>query len=337
MDAASYQQIRLWAGISSITLNLALVWAATFLAPAIDRFFLEWPVLILLPPVVLGAQLLMAPFDFLTGHVVERNLARTEFTARQWWRDWAHGVVRYTFALTAAGFIFSLEPLRTPGVQLVMLGLLATIMVATALCLLGILPSHLLLRRSPDSRYSAALQQELQKLQIPSLMLVWVRDGETRGVNGAAVDFFKPHTVMLSASVPRQLTPREAALMVAREVYYVRRGFRWQSLVICLGWLLVGVGIGWNLPAAAGLQSALMPMAFISTWCLIGLFIWPNLSRAWMTAADQWLAEQSSPGEVRELLQHIQALNDTDTELPEWKRRVFHPIPPIHDRLETLK
>jgi len=337
MVAAKYQQVRLWSGITSITLNLALVWAAAFLAPAMDDLFLEWPIFILLPGVLIGAQLLLFPLDFLTGHVVETAAGRSEQTSKAWIRDWLHGVIRYTAALTAAGLIFAMQPLRTPIIQTVLLLLLGTIMVATALCLLGILPMHQVLRRSPDSRFSAAVQQELQSLGMPSVMLVWIDDAEPRGVNGSSVDFVKSHTVLLSASLPKLLTPRQTALLVAREIHYVHRGYRWQSLLICVAWLLIGVGIGWNLPAAEGLQSALIPMAFVSTWCLAGLFIWPSLSRKWMLAADRWLASKSSPHEVRTVLQRVQELNATDETLGTWTRRIFHPIPPVNDRTHSLQ
>ncbi len=337
MAADLYQQLRLWCGIVSITLNLAFVWGATFLAPGINRIFLDAPLFLLLPAVVIGGQLWLLPFDFLTGHLLERAAGRTELTAQVWLRDWLGGVGRFVVAMSAAGLIFAMEPLRTLPVQAILLVLLGTIMVATALCLLGILPAGQLLARSPDSRFSTGLQSELQRLKLGQLMVVWVRDGETTGVNGAALDFFKPHTVLLAESVARQLTPREAALLVAREVDYVRRGRRWQSLAICVSWLLGGVALGWMLPAEEGLQSALLPMAVVSTWCLLGLFIWPNLSRAWVLKADRWLATQVGAEEVTALLQKVQSLNATDTALPPWKRRIFHPIPPLQDRVSSIR
>lgn len=337
MVASKYQQIRLWSGITSITLNLALVWAAAFLAPAMDRLFFEWPIFILLPAVLIGAQLLLFPLDFLVGHVVETGVGRSDQSAKAWIRDWLHGVARYTAGLTAAGLIFAMQPLRTPVIQTVLLLLLATIMVATAFCLLGILPMHQVLKRSPDSRFSAAVLQELQSLGLPSVMLVWIDDAEPRGVNGSSVDFLKANTVLLSASLPKLLTPRQTALLVAREIHYVEKGYRWQSLLICIGWLLLGVGTGWNLPAAPGLQSALIPMAYLSTWCLLGLFIWPALSRKWMLAADRWLASKSSPHEVRKVLQRVQEINATDEQLGTWTRRIFHPIPPVNDRTTSLR
>jgi len=335
MSAALYQRLRLWSGITSITLNLALVWAATLLAPAIHRTFLDAPLFLLLPAVLIGAQFLLLPFDYLTGHLLEQFSGRTTVATREYFRDWADGVLRFTVAMTAAGLIFALETLRTPAIQGILLLLLASIMVATAVCMLGILPHRQLLAQPPDAAFPAALQREMQLLKLPPLSIVWMRDGETSTVNGAILEFFTPHTVLLSESVAQQLTPREAALMIARETLCVKLGHRWQSLLVAIGWLVGGVAIGWNLPAQEGLQSALLPMAFVSTWCLLGLFLWPSLSRRLVHAADRALVRLSSPSEVAALFARVQSLNATDTHLSPWKRRIFHPIPPLDDRIET--
>jgi len=336
MESSQYQRLRLWTGITGITLNLALVWAAVFASPTIDACLFEWPLFFSLPLVLLGAQLIMLPFDFLTGHLLERTLDRTECSGNQWIADWAQVVVRQTLVMTAAGLMFAIERPDVWWVHLGLILLLGTIMTATAVCLLGIIPRDWIMPGPPDARFATAMSGELQRLKKGGVMVIWIRDLERTAVNGMALDFLRPRTVALSESVVRGLTPRQAALLVAREAHAVASGQRVASLAICIGWLLGGVAIGWNLPAAEGLQSALLPMAFITTWCLLALFVWPHLSRRWVIANDRWLATQCSPEETAELLRRVQALNATDTRLPQWKRRIFHPIPPLENRLNPI-
>jgi Zn-dependent protease with chaperone function len=55
-----------------------------------------------------------------------------------------------------------------------------------------------------------------------------------------------------------------------------------------------------------------------------------------MIQADRALCEKATPEEVMGLLNKVQRLNATDTELGSVKTTVFHPIPPLSDRIRSL-
>jgi hypothetical protein len=74
----------------------------------------------------------------------------------------------------------------------------------------------------------------------------------------------------------------------------------------------------------------------MTTWCFLALFVWPSLNRVWMCNADTFLATLATPGEVRDLLSKVERLNATDISLSPAKTAVFHPIPPLQDRLSNL-
>lgn len=55
-----------------------------------------------------------------------------------------------------------------------------------------------------------------------------------------------------------------------------------------------------------------------------------------MSKADAFLASLAPSEEVRELFSKIARLNATDISLAPAKTAVFHPIPPLQDRLDRL-
>ena len=75
----------------------------------------------------------------------------------------------------------------------------------------------------------------------------------------------------------------------------------------------------------------------MTTWCFLALFVWPTVNRVWMRSADEFLASMASAAEVKDLLSKIERLNATDIALSPAKTAVFHPIPPLQDRLNNLE
>jgi Zn-dependent protease with chaperone function len=124
--------------------------------------------------------------------------------------------------------------------------------------------------------------------------------------------------------------------MAAREECYRRSGTWIVILGIVTLWTLLGIFLARFLPSVNTVQAGLSGAAIMSTWCFLALFVWPSVNRVWMRHADASLALLTTAGEVRDLLSKIERLNATDIDLSAGKTAVFHPIPPLHERLSNL-
>jgi hypothetical protein len=177
------------------------------------------------------------------------------------------------------------------------------------------------------------MASESVSLAVKSRPVRWFDLGDNETVNGCIT----PRGFLsLSTTVAQWLTPREAALMAAREEYYRRSGAWILILLIVLVWTLLGILAASLLPSMNPVQAGLNGAAVMTTWCFLALFVWPTLNRFWMRRADSFLASLATPGEVHDLLSKIERLNATDIALSPAKTAVFHPIPPLQDRLSNL-
>lgn len=329
MDASSYQRFRLWSGITSIGFNLGLVWGLFVFALFSGAG--SWPAIAQCLALVGCAVFLQAanlPLDILVGQAAETVLARTHAGFRQWFHEWLASRVLVGSAL-AAGLVFFWLASRG-GVEA------GAILVAATVVLAGLL-------RLPGGRegtetergFGEKIRRELERLGCEPVEIRWFAADDSAPLNGMTHPFERG-VVQLSDAVPQHLTPREAALMVAREDWMQRSGFTRASAGIASGWLLCGVALALLLPFPDAFAGALGGAAVVTTWCFLALFVWPPVNRRWMHAADRWLAGLVPREEVRAVLEKIQAVNATDTELPPAKTNVFHPIPPLHDRTALL-
>ncbi len=329
-------------------MNLALAWGLFFLAPIVPRLFPHWPFPASIAVCLVAGMLLLLPFDLLTGHAVERLVERSEQSLGGWLRDWLQGASRYLFASWCAGLAFGYGsglwwPWRA--------GLTVAVL---AICFLA---AEFHFRLSPRTwkpadpsfaAYESAVQAELTELKQPSPPLRWMAESDAFAVNGMAIgpvilgnaEGVALPPVALTTSVVKYLKARQAALMIAREVFQHRAGFRRMTLMACLGWLLAGLILVWAAPAYTGalplLNAALLGMAIMTTWCIVALFVWPLWNRYWVRRADGFLLTLAPLAEVQELLVLVQQLNATDIELPAATTTIFHPIPPLSERLHYL-
>jgi hypothetical protein len=348
MLASSYQRVRLWSGVSAIALNLAIAWGLVAVAPLVPRVFPHWPFPALMAFCLLAGVLLMLPFELLSGHAVERLVERSEQSLGAWLIDWSQGMARYLLASWCAGLAFGYgSGLWWPW----------RMGISAALLLICFLAAEYHFRFSPRTwrptdpsfgAYETAVQTALTELKLPSPPLRWMAESDAYAVNGMAIgpailgsaENFALPPVAVTTSVIKYLTPRQSALMIAREVFQHRAGFRRMTLMVCLGWLLAGLIMVWGAPAFTGalprLNAALLGMAIMTTWCLVALFIWPLWNRYWVRRADGFLLTVAPLAEVQELLLLVQQLNATDIELTGAKTSVFHPIPPLSERLHYL-
>ena len=331
VDPRKYQCIRLWAGITSIGANLALIWglalSASWWAGCIQGTL--WTSITLLA-VALVVTLANLPFDLLTGNALESAADRIGASTSGWLRDWLLQRL-LTLAGLWTGFLFFAALHQVPRQWALPIFLVAG---AVILLLFLLVPAgHPSVEGSSEKSFENTLQLELKALQMTLRPVRWFDHGDTETVNG----FITPRGVLsLSTTVAQWLTPREAALLVAREEYYRRTGAWLLILVIVAIWTLLGILLASLLPSANLVQSGLCGAAVMTTWCFLALFVWPTLNRFWMRHADSFLASVATLSEVRDLLSKLERLNATDISLSPAKTAVFHPIPPLQDRLSNL-
>ncbi len=348
MLASSYQRVRLWSGITAITLNLSMAWMLFALAPVLQRLLPHWPFAALLAVCLAGGMLLLLPFELLMGHAVERLVERSEQSLGRWLADWCRGAARYFVASLCGGLVFGY------GAGLWWPWRVGFTFLLLAVCFFaGEYQSRLGPRswrpaEGPDPDFDNDVRDALAAMKHPPVRLRWIEDSDSFAANGFSIgptflagdDETGLPAVGMTTSVVKYLTPHQAALMAVREVFQHRAGFRRTALLICLVWLLAGLAMIWSAPLVIGalpaLNSALLGMAIMTTWCFVALFVWPAWNRYWNRRADGFLLTHAPVEAVRELLILLQQLNATDIELPRRKSYIFHPIPPLADRLHSL-
>jgi hypothetical protein len=331
VDPTNYQRIRLWAGITSIGSNLALIWGVA-ITSAWWANDVTNPLIIAL--ILLAVALLVTaanfPFDLLTGNALENAANRIGESTASWLQDWFRNRL-----LTAAGlwtgFLFFAVFHHVPR-QWALLLLLSS--GAGILILFLLIPAgHKAVPGSSEDAFENDLSAQLKSMGIKLRAVRWFNHADRETVNGCITPL---GVLSLSTTVARWLTPREAALLAAREESFRRTGTWILTLSIVAGWTLLGILASTFLPSANPVQSGLNGAAVMTTWCFLALFVWPTLNRIWMWNADAFLASISKPQEVRDLLSKVERLNATDIVLSPGKTAVFHPIPPLQDRLSNL-
>ena len=331
MDPSNYQRVRLWAGITSIGTNLGLIWgialSASWWARGVSGAAGVSAVLLAVALVVTLANL---PFDVLTGSALENAANRTGDSVTGWLQDWIRNRL-VTLAGLWTGFLFFTVLHQVPRQWALLMFLAAGAVILTLFLLIPAgSPSS---ESSLEKAFERNLELELKSLKMTLRPVRWFDLGDSETVNGCIT----PRGVLsLSTTVAQWLTPREAALLVTREEYYRQSGAWILNLIIVAVWTLLGILAASLLPSMNPVQAGLCGAAVMTTWCFLALFVWPTLNRLWMRRADSFLASVANPAEVRELLSKMERLNATDISLSPAKTAVFHPIPPLQERLSNL-
>jgi len=333
VDPINYQRIRLWSGITSIGANLAMIWG---LALSASWWAMRFSGLGLLgiPVVLLAVATLVTlanlPFDVLSGHAVEQAVGRTGQSASLWFSDWIRGRFVTLIGLWSGMIYFSaIHQASRSGTMILIIAAGAVVILLFLLVPAGdSAPAG-----SSTEVFEKSMNAELQSLGMTPRPVRWFDLGDEETVNGCIT----PRGLLsLSATVAQWLTPREAALMASREECYRKSGTWLLTLLIVASWTLLGILLASLIPSANAVQAGLIGAAVMSSWCFLALFVWPTLNRVWMNRGDAFLASLASPAEVIELLSKIERLNATDISLSAVKTAVFHPIPPLQERLSKL-
>lgn len=331
MTAGNYQRVRLWAGITSIGTNLAIIWALAISAKWWAVWFpsagAQWLVLV---AIAVGIALANLPFDVLSGHAVETACGRTKQSFRSWLVDWSSGRAIFIGGLVLGFLFFWFNFLVGQAWSLPLLGFAPLLGAVQFLFVPG---GKVAGADSGEQSFETALSSELTALGVGHRLIQWFDNGDVDSINGyIRLD----GTLCLAGNVARRLQPREAALMVAREEWFRRSRVYLLTHAIVLVWLILGVAAALWYPATTPLEAAVGGSAVVTTWCFLALFVWPSLNRYWMRRADRYLGEMAPRPEVCALFEKIQRLNATDVDLPLGKTTVFHPIPPLTERLKSL-
>jgi len=336
VNASSYQRIRLWSGIVSIGANLGIIFGLYISSPwwssALTGHVAPVALLVALPFAIALANL---PFEILSGHACESAANRTHQSLGGWLKDWLREVWPICFA-QAFGLLFFYGFAVVPsGIQIAFAASIALAVVAVGLLRMGYVGRSVRCEFPDDDDFTRRTMDEMGKLGMKNLKIEWAELADDMTVNGATRPF--TNTILLSTSVRDQLSPREVALLCAREQWLKKnRAGSTTATWIAAGWLLLGVGFALAVPAANPVQAAIGGAAVISIWSFAALFVWPPLNQKWTRRGDQYLARICSSDEARALLAKIQNLNQTDVTLPPGKSSVFHPIPPLASRIESL-
>ena len=337
-NASDYQRVRLWSGIFSIGTNLGLVWAfyavSLLISPLALRHF-GAPLGALLP---IAAWLALGlVFDILAGFAAETALGRTRQNFKFWLRDWLLAALRAAPALYLGVLALGWLRFQTwPTVLVFGLGA-AALWALITLLLPALLPRAWKTQSAPTRAFETPLRHELRNIGVPAAMpITWIESEDETTVNGAIAPLGQAR-VWLASNVAAHLTPRQAALLVRRDFWFRRSGKHKIETAICIGWLSLGLLGAHLMPASDALQGGLGGAALVTSWCFAALFVWPRLNSAWMRAADRDLLAVASRDEIEALLRRVQELNASDTQLPDAKASVFHPIPELDRRLQNLK
>ena len=331
MDSTDYQRIRLWSGITSIGANLAMIWG---LALSASWWAMGFSGILGISAILLAVAILVTlanlPFDVLSGHAVEQTVGRTGQSASDWLADWIRGRFVTLIGLWIGMIYFSvIHQASRSGTTILIVAAGAVVILLFLLVPAGdSAPAG-----SSKEVFEKSMNAELQSLGVTPRPVRWFDLGDEESVNGCIT----PRGLLsLSATVAQWLTPREAALMASREEYYRKFGTWLFTLLIVASWTLLGILLATLIPSANAVQAGLIGAAVMSSWCFLALFVWPTLNRFWMNRGDAFLASLASPAEVSELLSKIERLNATDISLSAVKTAVFHPIPPLQERLSKL-
>jgi Zn-dependent protease with chaperone function len=286
-------------------------------------------------------SLVQCPFDYFAGRVVEGNFRQIEMNSRyRWGHAYLFGVLRWVVALTLTGAIVGYVSYVTPGGW--------PVLVPIAMFSFGLLQLALPIPPGPTAHPGVArkpwlqqVAQELRSVGIESPKLQFYDHGE-RSLAGGWAGIGKLR-VLFVAKTLWDLPPRTAAALLSREIAHLNLGHRWLSFLAALAWTLAGCVVAsvvlpsrWQ-ESPGALVFALA--AVLSTWAWVSLlFVFPALGRWQVLSADR--AMLTSGFTLEESLDALAALsecNKPDETLPPVIAFVFHPIPPMSVRRESLR
>jgi len=341
MRSSLYQQIRLWSGIFSIGFGWVLGWVAYACSLGLDgQPVLDAPVWLLALLTAAFFSLTHLPFDFFSGHVVEKAVTDSGEPFLSWLVSWLKGQCLY---LPAAAIGISLISWIGPSSWTATWTAGALVFAGSCL-LIGLLPTlwnWLPGSATTDLHLQDSINQQLRAFGQPPIRLKILEDGGLEGANGMIPPFHRNH-LFINSTAATKLEPLELAMLAHRERSFHSAGHGWGTVAIVSTWAATGFLLavllpGGALPANSPIQYGLAGSAVLTSWCLLALFVWPPLSHWSALRADAAMGKLAGKDHARQLLTKLQQINRTDTRLPVAKEQIFHPIPSLHQRLAALE
>ena len=338
-----YQRLRLWCGITGIGLILVSLWLAVGLGlPRYLDDVIGWmhPLLAgVVTGLLLGlwAIVLQTPVDLYAMHVetrFEQRKARPIGPHVRRAAECLGGTVTAGLVVGGAVWLSAEAGLPWLWVGLASVGLLtlAFVHVAYPLAPAKVVP----LPAKQDAwlhETTVAVERAGYEGGFPNVK--WFDHGERSLAGGW--QGLGPTRVLYLATTLTELDPAVAAGLIGRELGHKALGHRVQSVIGTAVWTIAGVGLTYLLFPGYGVAGTLLCLAAtMSTWCWLGLFVWPALGRRQILAADAYAAARMPPERARAMLDALAERNLPDEELPPAVATVFHPIPPMKARREAM-
>jgi len=141
-----------------------------------------------------------------------------------------------------------------------------------------------------------------------------------------------------------ELKPSLAATLIARELAHTENRYAMKNAGISFVILALSIGLAFGLLSWVG-QSAtlhapsvvLLLSSIVTLWSFASLFVLPAIGRSQVIAVDRWIARHFGVDAALAMLDALTARNLPNQSLDRAKAYVFHPIPTMSARRESVE
>jgi hypothetical protein len=275
------------------------------------------------------------PLDLLGGYLLPRHYQRTTSNLRSFLRSWLQGIFFQALIMGLCAFIILHAAIR--GGTLVGIGVFVILM----LCLLwGQLAVARLvgrLRRSNAHPLIPMHNLSGKDLKHPQMLVYQSTDP---AFVGGMVGFPGSERLILPSAWLEVLPLDVVEMEVTRRLGVIVTGTRARGLGLAVVWNVVGFTLASQLPRA-NLTSAtglITTGLWFTLWSFVGLLLLPSLNRPGVLEADRFALNNGIEEETMERgMLDLDRLQDDEPDRSRWVERVFHPIPSVTNRMESLR
>lgn len=329
----TYARARLWLGISGV--GFFVTGSAAALWFDIPRRTLGGKSSVMAITLTLLVYISASfPGDLLGGYLLPRRYGRTKLDLPSFLRSWMRGVVFQSLLVGSCALIVLKAASR--GGTLAGIGIFVLLMI----CLLNgqLTVARLVggLRQSSGGA-PVSLRELLQTEPKNPEMLIY--DSTDAAFVGGLVGLPGRERLVLPSAWLEALPTDAVRMQVTRRVAALVTGARSRGVGLALIWNLAGFAMASQLPraslsTAAGLIDAGL---WFTLWSFVGLLLLPSLNRPGVLEADRFaLKEGIGEATMQRGMMDLDRMQDDEPERSRWIERVFHPIPSVRSRIESL-
>ena len=332
----TYARARLWLGISGVG-TMVVASTVMLFTQVPHQLFPDtetWQALDVLSLIafVLGALVLMLPFDLLGGYLLPRGFRRSNTGFGCFAKRWAFGV-----AIQSSLFVLSGLAILAGG-RLAGVGGAVAVIFAAAIGYLMIQGALTRLLTAGEWNFDVERLDTVMK-QIAHCGLAWKRfavvDHSDPGFTGGVVGLPRLETIILPRQWFNVLSKDQLAAMVARRVVAVNSGSRTRGLLVALTWILSGFVLVSLLPGAGvcSVAQLVTTCCGFTCWSFLGLLVLPTISRRASYAIDREVVEHGIPESVLcNVVVALDRLQDDEPRRTALVETIFHPVPSADNR-----